>query len=578
MPHSYRFANVEVLPVERQLLLAGRPVPVGSRAFDLLLALVEARSRLVTKAELFDRVWPGLVVGENNLQAQVSALRKILGAGAIKTVPGQGYRFATRLDQDEGGANGRVHAAAASEIRTTSAEQALLDPFAVFVGAFRVEVAEQVLPAPGRGDPPPATAVQRLVERGLLQSVPGTPGRLRLADPIRIAANDRLRAHGKLDAAHRRHGHAMAALARTARSQYFGMPESDWVRAYRLDYEDFDVAFERACERRDAATAGSVGLILFRMDIDRDTSRARRRKDAAFDLLKYADPETRAALLRCISSIQSVPIARMGILEASIEREAICRRLKDPLLHYSSLMRLARAYAHEGQVTAAQSALRSARAAEDPAWPARARFEGAFNASAVGQETGDADGMREGSLEMERIALKIGDSAALAMARHQIAFAAILSGDLSGGVDRLNANQAALREAGLWRILFNAHAARCGALLRMGDVERAREAARDALPVLRGSDAPRLLDHLAFWSARCGRHHDAAMLLGYGDSSREWKAGPGPRLDAQATWEAATAVQHALGTREHSRLRRIGSEMTHDQVFALAVDAIAAAS
>ena len=54
--------------------------PLGARAFDLLLALVERRDRLVTKHELLDVVWPGLVVEENNLQVQVSALRKLLGA------------------------------------------------------------------------------------------------------------------------------------------------------------------------------------------------------------------------------------------------------------------------------------------------------------------------------------------------------------------------------------------------------------------------------------------------------------------------------------------------------------------
>ena len=66
---------------------------LGARAFDVLQALVERRERLVTKDELLDLVWPGLVVEENNLQQQVSALRKILGSDAIATIPGCGYRF-----------------------------------------------------------------------------------------------------------------------------------------------------------------------------------------------------------------------------------------------------------------------------------------------------------------------------------------------------------------------------------------------------------------------------------------------------------------------------------------------------
>jgi len=75
-------------------MVAGRPAALGGRAFDLLLALIEHRDRVVPKTELFDRVWPGLVVEENNLQVQISALRKLLGPAVIVTIPGRGYRFA----------------------------------------------------------------------------------------------------------------------------------------------------------------------------------------------------------------------------------------------------------------------------------------------------------------------------------------------------------------------------------------------------------------------------------------------------------------------------------------------------
>ncbi|MFO1305445.1 MAG: winged helix-turn-helix domain-containing protein [Burkholderiales bacterium] len=98
MTTSYRFGRFELRPDENALLADGRAVPLGQRALDVLRVLVERRDRLVTKAELFDDVWPGLVVEENNLQVQVSALRKIVGLGTIATVPGRGYRFAATLD------------------------------------------------------------------------------------------------------------------------------------------------------------------------------------------------------------------------------------------------------------------------------------------------------------------------------------------------------------------------------------------------------------------------------------------------------------------------------------------------
>ncbi|NRF67278.1 winged helix-turn-helix domain-containing protein [Aquincola sp. S2] len=89
----YRFAQFELQPAERRLLIGGEPAVLAPRAFDVLLALVERANHLVTKDELYERVWPRLVVEDNNLQQQIAALRRLLGADAISTVTGRGYRF-----------------------------------------------------------------------------------------------------------------------------------------------------------------------------------------------------------------------------------------------------------------------------------------------------------------------------------------------------------------------------------------------------------------------------------------------------------------------------------------------------
>ncbi|MBL8334451.1 MAG: winged helix-turn-helix domain-containing protein, partial [Rubrivivax sp.] len=93
----YRFGNAELRPATRTLRVDGQEAAIGARAFDLLLVLVENRDRMLTKSELLDLVWPNLVVEENNLQVQVSTLRKLLGAKAISTIPGRGYRFVAPL-------------------------------------------------------------------------------------------------------------------------------------------------------------------------------------------------------------------------------------------------------------------------------------------------------------------------------------------------------------------------------------------------------------------------------------------------------------------------------------------------
>lgn len=98
MTGNLAFGRFELRPQERALLVAGKQVRLGGRAFDLLITLVERRERLVEFDELLDLVWPGLAVEENNLSVQVSTLRKVLGEGAITTVRGRGYRFTASLE------------------------------------------------------------------------------------------------------------------------------------------------------------------------------------------------------------------------------------------------------------------------------------------------------------------------------------------------------------------------------------------------------------------------------------------------------------------------------------------------
>ena len=100
-----------VLDRERRVLLRkGEPVPIGHRGYILLATLLDAGGEPVSKQELMERAWPGIVVEEGNLSVQISALRRLLGEGAdaiIVTVPRVGYRLvaqaADRPMRDAGG-------------------------------------------------------------------------------------------------------------------------------------------------------------------------------------------------------------------------------------------------------------------------------------------------------------------------------------------------------------------------------------------------------------------------------------------------------------------------------------------
>ncbi len=90
-----RFGPFVVVPGRRQLLRNGKPVDLGSRAFDLLLILLKSRGSVVTKQDIIKHVWPSTVVDDTNLRFQMASLRKALGKDhdVIKTIPGRGYLF-----------------------------------------------------------------------------------------------------------------------------------------------------------------------------------------------------------------------------------------------------------------------------------------------------------------------------------------------------------------------------------------------------------------------------------------------------------------------------------------------------
>jgi predicted ATPase/DNA-binding winged helix-turn-helix (wHTH) protein len=94
-PVVFEFDGFRLDLGHRTLHRGGREIPVGSRAFDVLVTLVEARGALVQKQELLNRVWPGMTVEYNTLQAQISTIRRALGADhdLIATISGRGYRF-----------------------------------------------------------------------------------------------------------------------------------------------------------------------------------------------------------------------------------------------------------------------------------------------------------------------------------------------------------------------------------------------------------------------------------------------------------------------------------------------------
>jgi DNA-binding winged helix-turn-helix (wHTH) protein len=92
------FGPFRLLPTQFLLLEGDKPVSLGSRALEILIALLERPGELISKQDLMARVWPDVFVGPANLTVHISALRRALRDGRdgnrfIINIPGRGYKF-----------------------------------------------------------------------------------------------------------------------------------------------------------------------------------------------------------------------------------------------------------------------------------------------------------------------------------------------------------------------------------------------------------------------------------------------------------------------------------------------------
>ena len=105
-PAMVSFGPFRLLPTQFLLLENDTPVSLGSRALEILIALLERRGELVSKQDLMARVWPNVFVEPANLTVHMSALRRALRDGLegnrfIINIPGRGYCFVASVDSPE---------------------------------------------------------------------------------------------------------------------------------------------------------------------------------------------------------------------------------------------------------------------------------------------------------------------------------------------------------------------------------------------------------------------------------------------------------------------------------------------
>ena len=836
---NWRSGHFEIHPARRRLTVDGEPVTIGARAFDVLIALVERSDRTVRTAELLDVVWPGLVVEENNLQVQISALRKVLGRDAIATIPGRGYRFTltsdavarapaagdtvatapaldlprakrtnvpappqallgreadiaallscveeqrlvvilgpggigktrvaqvvarqrvgahadgiwwidlstlsaassiapaiaaaaqlqlgsgddstalliraigerdlllvldncerlateiARLVQRALNATGKLRILATSQeaLRCESEHRYRLDALAVppagcaldearafaalqlleqraqavnrrfeltnktvasarelcrhldgnalaiemaaarlpvlgadalnarlvdrlrllnmaardvparqqslqatldwshsllspnaqvlfrrlssFAGSFRFDVAQWLAQGPDLDEWAVLDAVGELLDKSLLQLDQEDPPRIRLLESARLYAGKILASAGEAGEIDLQHGRAMQRLADEAEQAFWTEPEDAWLERYRFDYDNLELAFERACGWHSPEVAAATAEILGRIDTLRSINTfVRARMDAAYELLRMADPRTKARLWDCVVSHRVVVSTAVPRLDSARERAAAWRALGEPKRMYRAQLRLAVEWAVAGDMAASSSALAEARALEDPHWPARLRFEALSHESMVAVYRGDALLHMEIARKKLHLAERAGAVREAARARSHMADAALMAGDvpraINLGREAISALQALDQPGGLGVALANL----CSAYLIAGDVASAIETASRAWPLMIANESgPYLFDRLALIAARVGAHEVSARLLGASDARFERDGAPRQPNELRVASLAAQGSEAALGAMHFVKLKAEGARFSLTESFEIA--------
>ncbi|MBV1910669.1 MAG: winged helix-turn-helix domain-containing protein [Kangiellaceae bacterium] len=132
---KYRIAEFEINTIQFQLSISGEAISTEPKVFDLIVYLIENRNRVISRDELFDKIWAGREVSDTSLSNHVKTARKLFGDNGdrqqvIKTIRGRGYQFVANVEEDYGQDNTEVEDSniRQSEIKVNSQHDKMESP------------------------------------------------------------------------------------------------------------------------------------------------------------------------------------------------------------------------------------------------------------------------------------------------------------------------------------------------------------------------------------------------------------------------------------------------------------------
>ena len=454
-------------------------------------------------------------------------------------------------------------------------ERALLRRISIFSGSFSVRAAEAITADATIHESAIHGLLTRLSTRSLLAL--DQDGRHRLLETTRAYACEKLDDAGETATIRRRHAHYMRDLFTHTVDDWMRLPESDWRTRYLPDVDNVRSALEwslgtagdAACA---VALAGTSGPLWTSLSLYGEGIQRLEAASAQVDSKTCVSDEARCSLWLGSLLEPSDPIRAVTAFSHSID---LYLRAEEPLELTLARVWLARVLANIGQYESAAAALKASSPAVARLAVTKLQGIHSHNSGFLKLMTGDIKGARldyENALASFRDA---GSEFGVLASVSSVANVCWASGDLPAAAT-------AFREAiVLWRrsrsgkrnALGFALANLAGVLTERGETADALVAAREGLPMLRDiGNAWLFLDHLALRTALAGNLLDAAKLAGHADAMISVKKSEREPNEARAHGRLHAILKERLPLAELEQALFVGSRMSEDEAYRLALD------
>lgn len=414
----------------------------------------------------------------------------------------------------------------------------------------------------------------RLVEKSLVVSDGAGLPRFRLLESVAAIAVEEAQAAGEWEALRRSHAAWVRAHFARADADHVELSNEHWLARYRPELDHLRAALRHAAgpgadPETAAALAGSSVSCWFLVGLEAEALRTmeltRPFVDESLDAAVAAQWWLGVAML---SLRRVLPAAQA--LDACDRALALFARLADRRQQYKLWCMRAYLCANAGDGEAARAAIEEACKHEDPAWPPNVLVNRLQAESALHTMSGALDLYLEAERRAARLYAAAGKAASELVALSNVADAQLALGDAAAALGTVREVIVRRRALKLAPTAASMHVL-CGALIALGELEQARRAVADALPLARGSGMlADLLDHVALMLALEGRARDAARVAGRADAAVAERGFPRQPAEARSRERVGALLEVALGVAAIEALLKDGAAMTEEGAAALA--------